>query len=169
VFGLGGSALTLVKSQVIGTTVSSVTVTDAFTTDYDAYRIIVAGGIGSTNISTTTFKLGAAASGYFFGGTRVSWTGTLTGNGNNNTTSWEAIWRAGTGVISLDIDLINPFLAKPTFINAKMVSFTASESYTGYGYHSTATSYTDFTMAITQAGPPTITGGTIYVYGYSKV
>ena len=39
--------LWLVKSQTIGTGVSSVTVTDAFSADYDSYKIVISGGVGS--------------------------------------------------------------------------------------------------------------------------
>jgi hypothetical protein len=40
-------ALTLIKTQTIGTAVSSVTVTGAFSTTYDNYKIIVSGGVAS--------------------------------------------------------------------------------------------------------------------------
>ena len=45
----GASGLTLVKAQTIGTTVSSVTVTDAFSATFDNYKIIISDGVGSTN------------------------------------------------------------------------------------------------------------------------
>ena len=44
----GSGGLTLVKTEAIGTTVGSVTVTDAFSATYNAYKIIVDGGVGST-------------------------------------------------------------------------------------------------------------------------
>jgi hypothetical protein len=43
------SGLTLVKSQVIGTTVSTVTVTNAFSATYNTYKIVINGGVGSTS------------------------------------------------------------------------------------------------------------------------
>ena len=39
VFGLGSTGLTLVKTQTIGTAVSTVVVTGAFSTNYDNYQI----------------------------------------------------------------------------------------------------------------------------------
>jgi hypothetical protein len=65
VFGLGSPALTLIKTQTIGTAVSSVTVTGAFTTTYDNYKVIVAGGVASTN-ALMGMTLGATATGYYY-------------------------------------------------------------------------------------------------------
>ena len=48
---MNGVGLWLVKTQVIGTAVSSVTVTSAFTTDYDQYMITVTGGTFNTKNS----------------------------------------------------------------------------------------------------------------------
>ena len=46
VYGLN-PGLVLIKTETIGTTVSSVTVTSAFSATYDNYKIIVAGGSGT--------------------------------------------------------------------------------------------------------------------------
>ena len=47
-FVASSGGLVLVKTQTIGTTVSSVEVTGAFSSTYDNYKIIVSGGAGST-------------------------------------------------------------------------------------------------------------------------
>ena len=80
------SALTLVKSQVIGTTVASVNVTSAFSTTYDAYKIIIAGGLGSTNQSMS-LKLGATVTGYYSGINYVAFAGGAGTRTNNNAAS----------------------------------------------------------------------------------
>ena len=49
--------LQLVKSQAVGTGVSSVTVTDAFSADYANYRIIVEGGTQSAVSPVVSFQL----------------------------------------------------------------------------------------------------------------
>ena len=41
----------LVKTQTVGTAVSSVTVTGAFSADYDNYLILMSGGTGSDSAS----------------------------------------------------------------------------------------------------------------------
>ena len=62
-----------------------------------------------------------------------------------------------------NMELVNPFLAKYTFISSANASINIGGS--GAGTHKVAASYTDFTLAVS-AG--TITGGTISVYGYAK-
>ena len=57
VFGLPAGALVLVKTQVIGTTVSSVNVTSAFSTTYDNYKITITGGTSSVTPRTSTSSL----------------------------------------------------------------------------------------------------------------
>ena len=161
------SALTLVKSQVIGTTVASVNVTSAFSTTYDAYKIIIAGGLGSTNQSMS-LKLGATVTGYYSGINYVAFSGGAGTRTNNNAASWLTTSFFNTSNISFHAELVNPFLAKNTLVNfwyndARAVS---GEAGAGGGFLNDTTSYTDFT--ITTAGG-TITGGTIYVYGYVKV
>jgi hypothetical protein len=155
--------LRLVKTQTIGTTVSSVTVTDAFSATYESYKILVTGGASSASVDSTTFKLGASATGYYFGAGGATFAGGALVTSNNNTTAWNFIWRANTSNISLDFELTNPFLAKPTLLKASSVG--SDRGFAGHGVHGVSTSYTDFTMALTGA---TLTGGTIYVYGYTK-
>ncbi len=56
--------LWLVKSQTIGTGVSSVTVTGAFSANYDRYKITVSGGVASTPLDIR-LTLGSTATGYY--------------------------------------------------------------------------------------------------------
>jgi hypothetical protein len=58
--------LVLISTTTIGTTVASVTVSGAFSATYDNYKIIVSGGVGSTNI-TLRLKLGSTTTGYYAG------------------------------------------------------------------------------------------------------
>lgn len=60
--GTGG--LALITAQTIGSAVSSVTVASAFSATYDAYKIVVTGGAGSTN-QALTLTLGSASTGYY--------------------------------------------------------------------------------------------------------
>ena len=58
--------LWLVKTQTIGTAVSSVTVTGAFSTDYDAYQIVVTGGTFNTTLVWGVFQFSSAhTTGYY--------------------------------------------------------------------------------------------------------
>jgi hypothetical protein len=166
VFGLPASSLVLIKSQVIGTTVASVNVTSAFSATYDAYKIIITGGVGS-QVANLGLKLGATATGYYAGYTDCNYgTGSVTGTGNNNTASFTLAGYNTSSAISCNVDLQNPFLAKNTILTILAgPPTTGAGARTGGGFLNDTTSYTDFTL--TPSGG-TLTGGTIRVYGYKN-
>jgi hypothetical protein len=163
VFGLG-SGLNLIKTQTIGTAVSSVTVTDAFSADYDAYKIIVSGGTGANN-AALNLQLGASTTGYNTGLWYVTFsTGTFATASNNNAANFKYVGGTSTSTLAANIDLINPFLAKHTRYQNGTYAFNNSGGY-AVGQHTVETSYTAFTLI---PESPTITGGLIAVYGYEK-
>jgi hypothetical protein len=158
--------LWLVKTQTIGTAVPSVTVTSAFSADYDTYKIVVNSGVGST-AANIGFTLGASATGYYSGGAVYNYAtagGVVTND--NNAASWSRAGQMDTGAINLDITVIDPFLAKITKTNwwYALPSTTANGGMSA-GFHNVATSYSAFTIT---CGSGTMTGGTIRVYGYRK-
>ena len=155
--------LWLVKSQTVGTAVSSVTVSSAFSSTYDAYKVVYVGGIGSTalNISMT---LGASASTYNMALPYVTYGAAIaSGTSISGGTSWALMGNATANSASLDVDLFGPFLTQYTRVLGLFVDDSFAGSYSGI--HKTAASYTAFTLT-TSTG--TLTGGTISVYGYRK-
>jgi hypothetical protein len=163
VFGLPSAGLTLVKTQVIGSAVSSVNVTSAFSTTYDAYKIVISGGVASTVVNLG-LKLGASAASYSYITTGVNSVGSAA---TSRVTSGASFLLAGSGnadTLNLNLDIVNPFLAKYSLVNSSF----ADDNTTGYvmlGTHKVATSYTDFTLTPSSG---TLTGGTIRVYGYKN-
>jgi hypothetical protein len=166
VFGLPSAAFSLISATTIGTTVTSVNVTDAFSATYENYKIIINGGVSSADCYLG-FKLGASVASYYgfmiygnYGGS------TVLGAATNNAAIWNVV---GEGIASqslfMNVDLLSPFLAKYTRFGSATAFQTATGSGVAGGVHKVATSYTDFTV-IPSTG--TITGGTIYVYGYNK-
>jgi len=160
--------LTLIASQVIGTTVSSVTVSSAFSATYDNYKIVISGGVGSTN-GVILMTLGATSAGYYWGlqGADFSGSGSAQGNGAANTSSWRAGGFATT-TFSMSMDLMSPNLAKVTaFTSSYMQGLTSTSGVMGIlgGYLNDSTQYTAFTLT---PNTGTLTGGTIRVYGYSN-
>lgn len=158
------SALVLIKSQTVGTTVSSVTVTDAFNATYDAYKII-ATGVAATGNGNVTFQLTSLTTGY--SGNLISAnyaSGAPASSGYNNIAS--ITHGAGVDLTSLhlDIDIDSPFLARPTFIVCKYMDGSSAGVATVRQTSSTST--TGFT--ITAPSTSTFTGGTIRVYGYTN-
>jgi hypothetical protein len=160
---LGGAypGLRLVKKQTIGTAVGSVTVSAAFSATYENYKIIIASGVGTTT-NFLTLQLGSSTAGYYSGLTGTIY-GTNTGFNaatNNGSAFGQAGWLSAD-ILSLNVDLINPFLTKKTLISGGFAGTSVGGSMAGI--HDNASSHTAFTIT-PLAG--TLTGGTIYVYGY---
>ena len=155
--------LWLVKSQTIGSAVSSVTVTDAFSADYDNYKIIVSGGVGSTGSTSVRFTLGASATSYYGNLAYYQYAvGATNYAQDNNSARFSFVGNAGSNQFATSFDLLNPFLAKWTVIkDASWVANNAAGKYEGV--HQVGTSYSAFTFT-PEVG--TLTGGTIAVYGY---
>lgn len=160
------SGLTLIKTQTIGSAVSSVTVTDAFSATYDNYLITVTGGSGSVAGGSCNLTLGSTTSGYYFAGFYQFYTAaTLTGVNLNNGSYFQASYfspNTHSGYMVLE----NPYAAKTTvyrsnYIAADSTTYRAESA----GFLNNTTSYTAFTLSST-AG--TMTGGTIRVYGYQN-
>jgi len=155
--------LWLVKTQTIGTAVSSVTVTGAFTADYHSYLIRVIGGTASTSLSLN-MTLGSTVTGYYYGGS----TGTYAGGApasfaQTNATSFIAAGSGETSGLSCRVELNGPQLADETgYVNLYNTYRTTGSGGMVAGYLNDTTSYTAFTLTTTTG---TITGGTIYVYG----
>lgn len=155
--------LWLVKSQTVGTGVSSVNVTGAFSSDYANYRITWTGG---TLSATTNVRmvLGAAATGYYsqliYAVYSVSG-GALANVPDNNAVRWNYVGTGNTNFASVRMDLYNPQATTRTLMFAQYADAASGGS--GSGFLDNATSYTDFTLS---PGSGTMTGGTIRVYGY---
>lgn len=158
--------LQFIKSQTIGTTVGSVTVTGAFSTTYDNYLIIVNGGVASAD-NVIAMTLGATATGYYHRsiyGTYSSTTNTV--DNAQNASSWSIVGSASADNIDLLCQIRQPFASKTTTFTAQTArSATNGLVISSGGYLANTTSYTAFTLT---PNTGTLTGGTIYVYGYAK-
>lgn len=155
----------LITNQTIGTAVSSVAVTSAFSTDYDNYLILVSGGVASTT-NSLNLTLGATATGYYYSGIKLaSYAATsITGDAAQNTTSFPGVVQGTTTSLNGRFELFQPFATKNTHVHyVSSQSLTTGQFHTRGGYLADTTSYTAFTLT-TSTG--TITGGNIYVYGY---
>jgi len=161
---LGGNypGLRLVKKQTVGTGVASVTVTNAFSATYVNYKILYTEGVKS-NDDQIRFRLGASTTGYYshliYGnfGTNAPFGAT-----DNNSANWNWVGGGDSNGCWLATEMLGPFTTKYTRMIGGAYGGTTSTGYLS-GVHKVATSYTDFTL-IPESG--TLTGGTIYVYGY---
>lgn len=152
--------LWLVKTQTVGTAVSSVQVTSAFSADYDSYKIIYTGGTGSTDIDLN-LTLGSTATGYKWSAVYTTYNATPSGAGTAAGTFFGYGASATSSWAHGQFELHAPYLSKRTFFNAQNVNFAAGIN--SVGFLDNTTSYTAFTLTCSSG---TITGGTIRVYGY---
>ena len=157
--------LTLIKTQTIGTTVSSVEVTGAFSSTYENYKIVVSGGVGSTG-NNLLLQLGATTTGYYAGETGVVYSSAAANLESKNNGDSFRVGAFSTNNIGANFELFTPNVAKNTFIYGfRAVPSTSSVGMIYAGYLNDSTQYTAFTL-ITGGG--TLTGGTIRVYGYAN-
>ena len=153
--------LWLVKTQTVGTAVSSVQVTGAFSSTYDNYLIVDSGGTLSVD-TAIGMTFGSTATGYYYFLTYGSFlSSTVLGDNGNNTTKFAHM--GGGAERTAYIIVQCPNLAKPTQVWSKVRYATVYG--TEVGYVADSNQYTSFT--ITPASG-TMTGGTIRVYGYKN-
>jgi len=160
------SALTLISATTIGTTVASVTVTGAFSSTYDNYKIIINGGVGSTN-QDLSMKLGSTTTGYYGSLMYGSYAaGSPTNAAFANGANFQYVGSGDAASMNADYDVLAPNLAKKTILHAQFVRpSTTGLAGAVNAFLNNTTQYTDFTI-LPDTG--TFTGGTIYVYGYAK-
>lgn len=162
-FSVGGGGLTLIKTQTVGTAVSTVSVTGAFSATYDNYLITYNNG---TSSATDAFymQLGATTTGYYWGIVGNTWSPTANNNGATNGSSFSYVGSANsTNGPNVRVIVQSPFLSKRTVTMSQFVE--TSGGYTSHGMLNNTTSYTSFILAPSTG---TITGGTIRVYGYKN-
>jgi hypothetical protein len=159
--------LWLIKTQTVGTAVASVTVTDAFSSTYNNYRIIYTGGAASASCTlslqfgiggtmTTTNYYGAAA---YANLGAAAWQFAI----NNPGSQCDNVGNGNTTSAYLMTDVLMPNLAEQTSIFGPYVL----SDFGRFGLHSFAQlSTTQFTSFKITPSSGTLTGGTIRVYGY---
>jgi hypothetical protein len=165
-----GVGLVPILTQTIGTAVSSVTVSNAFSATYDSYKIIVFNATGSASGFEVYIKFNnSTGSTYCMGASLVSINaGTIVNNIANNVSSGIGVATTGSGNYSFTSDVFNPFAAASTHVSINYSANSgATTKYTGYGagFDTNAVSQTGFSI-VPFSG--TLTGGTIQVYGYKK-
>lgn len=161
---LNNGGLVYITSTTVGSAVSSVTIQNAFSTTYDAYRIVLANVDGSTSAAALIIQLvdsggTPATTNYSFAGFYMTYTST-TVNGQNGTEWLTSLSNTNCGSA---FEIYNPFLSVASYFDNSTVDDVYFRSYGGK--HTTASSYTGIKLA-TNTG--TMTGGTITVYGYRK-
>lgn len=160
-------ALVLISSTTIGTSVTSVAITNCFNATYENYKIIISGGSASAT-SDGSFQLGSANTGYSNAFVYNGYTSaTPTGVATNNTSTSSTVFAYSANGYNLDLTLFQPQMAKRTsWVYLSSTIASASNRWAGGGFQDSATQFTGITFS-TQGGH-TLTGGTIKVYGFQN-
>lgn len=165
VSSVGGTDATVSNGTVtMGSGNTSVTVSGAFSSTYDNYKILISGGSGSTP-SELNMRLGSVTTNYHFNFIFTAWTPTVAGDGSKVATSFQYVGGMGADGITANIDVMSPNLAKNTRIAAFSAGQTTAYVGNALGALFDTTQYTSFTI-LSAAG--TMTGGKIRVYGYRQ-
>jgi hypothetical protein len=157
------AGLTLISATSIGSGVSSVTVSSAFSSTYDNYKIIVSGGANSENMGMS-LQLGSTTTGYYGAQNIVTYSnGAVNTFGRNNQSVFIDAGVSRSKFLYMNIDLLSPFLSDETIYSG----WSVHESQGGFsvGFLDNTTSYTAFTISPSGGA---FTGGTIRVYGYAN-
>jgi len=157
------SGLTLISATTIGSAVSSVTVSSAFSATYDNYLILINNGTCSAN-GLVGLKFGSVAANYYGASVTVGQTGTVSGAANNNAAALLNALHAQTTAFNAVLNVNNPFLSGQTFVSAN--SF-GSNDLTNFFAGKLAESSSQTAFTLTPASG-TMTGGTIRVYGFAN-
>ena len=153
--------LTFIKSQALSGT--SNTITSAFSTSFQNYKIIIGGG-ALASIGNISMRLGTTAANYY--STRIKNSpnsGSPGGNGLDNTAEFSYAGQGSPNYVNLNLDVLGPFESKYTRVSGTYLLENGSSSEFGItqGHLADTTSYTAFLLTTGAA-----LTGTIYVYGY---
>lgn len=162
-------SLQLTKTQTVGSGVSSVTVSDAFSDDFEVYQITWTGGTMSTS-TAMKMRLNNITSTNYYGFlvySSVS-SGSPVGAVDNANTDWVYAGGGNPDQAGVNCFVENPFQTKFKFIRNSSVTYgiTTSGALGVYnGFTNVTTSCTGFILTPFSG---TMTGGTVRVYGYRK-
>lgn len=164
--GVVSAGLVFIGRTTIGSAVSSVTLSNIFSSTYDHYRVLISGGFGSTG-GQIRFKFpGAATADYFhqlFYGAWTTGNAQLQGHAGTNQ-YFNYMGTMDTTSLQACVDIQSPYLSERTYLH----SYHARAPHLGgvtANVLNNSTSYTDLEV-VTSTG--TFSDGNIDVYGYAK-
>jgi hypothetical protein len=162
---LANAGLVYVTSTTVGSGVSSVTISNCFSSTYDNYKVIWSGGVTSAS-GSGYIQLSGITTGLYYGALPFYNIAAASYGAapDSGITFWRYIGGGNATFGSLNADICAPYATKTKTIQAWYTRVGYSGFYTGYC--DSIASSTGFTVGNTDWG--TMTGGTITVYGYRK-
>lgn len=160
---LANSGLVYVKEQAVSAGGTSVTVSNAFSSTYDNYRIIFTNLGGNAGNSAFMTINGSAGTTYYWAGRYWPYSGAI-GDAQSGGASATGFWLGilGSG-LSGSFDIQSPYTLTTTKLNGQSESVSYANVFSGFDSATTQSSGFTITLA---AG--TLTAGNIAVYGYRK-
>jgi len=167
---IGGSAvvsagLVFISRTTIGSAVSSVTLSNIFSADYDNYRILISGGSGSSNQFIQFSFPGAATAAYNYQIVYGAWNNTASASGASGAVAYFPYMGTCTPT-SLQgcVDIQSPYLTEQTFLG----SFYARPGHIGTVTANVLNDTSSYTGVTVAPASGTFSDGNIDVYGYVK-
>jgi len=162
---LANSGLVLVKQITVGTGVSSLLVSDCFSSTYDNYRVVWRVNSQSTTANFVMAINGSTGANYYTSGLYMA-PGSTTINGYQISAGYSIVVGVYQGAISSasgSFDIWSPNIATRTFCNTT----SGGPSYFWWGGGQIADT-NQSTNLILGCSAGTVTGGIVTVYGYRK-
>lgn len=160
-----GGGTELISTTTIGTGVTSVTVSNCFSSSYDSYRVQITEG-GSTVLTNINVRLNSITSGYRFATKWINYTGSTGSNYASSSSSyWYGCGQAGgtSSTNTGDMVIQNPYASERTTV--AWIYTGENVVYWGGGRTDATTSATGLVFTI---GSGSFQGGNIRVYGYKN-
>ena len=138
-----------------------------FTSDFDSYRLVAscttgAGGAAQIQVQMMVGATPTAGAGYNYYFRGITWAGANDNTAGSAGGNW-FIARTNGGEWSMVMDLINPNLAKNTFVTTQGTD--TSLQYQCGGYHNSTTQFDG--IQFYNSGAANMTG-TVKIYGYRE-
>jgi len=164
---LTNGGLVYVTEVTIGSAVSSVAVSNCFSSTYDHYFVTIQVDSIAAGGPYLSIQMGSTVTGYYWGAATVVYSTAATSNiAINNGTSWNRLGPANTTGANCAYTILSPFKTENTNISGTYADpGTGGSAGAGSGFLNDTTSYTGFTVGLTSS---TMTGGKIRVYGYRQ-
>jgi len=156
--------LEFITSQTIGTAVASVSVSDAFNSNFDSYRVVMRNTNAAGGAVEVRLTLGAITTSYFSTLRRDFYDGTLTAFTRVSNGAYFVVAYGGAASnTGFSVDILNPYNTARTqccgqYAQGLSAGWAAGEC-------SDTSSVTSLTVTPSSS---TFTGGTITVYGYRR-
>lgn len=157
--------LMYITQATIGNGVTSTTVANCFSSTYDHYLIQVVGTRAGAQVGTS-LQLSGITTGYDFQGFYMAkGSSTIVGFNTSNTSSWD-FGATDTNASLHEMLVMNPNKAiAKTCVVRNSASGGTTLGVQVFGQNASTSTATGFVFSV---GSSTLTGGTIFVYGYRK-